>query len=203
MAIPKDVKAALQRLGAHTFRIAVHPGLVNAYQGQPLAIAFEPAINYGVFPDHPHLNTGGVGAILGQGFYVPDTICYEENILGLGSDPVERFLQAFGRISVWLLRHMIWMETKKLCDGKGQWIGPEAPPLTPKQRAESGFWNPSDLCRCNSGKRYSDCHMLSDLGYGILTKSISTKNLKQGIAARYEQRREQHKKFYSQIRRSS
>lgn len=201
--ISQNVQAVLPRLVDHTFRIAVHPGLGQCYQGQPLAIVLDPSINYEVYPDHPHLNTGGVVGFLGQRMYVPDTICYEENISGLGSEPFKRYPQTFALLSDWLLRHMIWTETRKVNNGNGNWIGPQAASLTLKQRAEAGFWNPFEVCRCGSGKMYSDCHMLSDVGYSALAKSMRKDVMKQCIAEKYQTRREQHQKFYFQIRQSS
>lgn len=198
----EGMQTAIQKLKNNRFKVAVHPGLGTAYDRQPLAVVLEPWINYEVFPDHPHLNTGGFVVYLGDQVYVPDTICYEENISGLGSDSLERFTQAFALLSVWLLRHMIWEETRKLNNGCGVWIGPQAASLTLKQRAETGVWNPSGMCRCGSGKRYGNCHMLSDLGHSALSKSMSEHAIKQCITARYKTRMEQHHKFYGSLGRS-
>ncbi|MHB1684961.1 MAG: hypothetical protein ACYCYO_19400, partial [Bacilli bacterium] len=196
------LQVAIQRLRNQKFRVAVHPGLGQLYQGQPLAIAFDPVINYEVFPDHPHLNTGGVHAFVRQQIFVPDTICYEEDIPGLGSDPVKRFEQTFAYLSVWMLRHMVWIETRKLNQAVGQWIGPQAASLTLMERAGAGVWNPTTPCRCGSVQRYIDCHLLLDVGFSLPLRTrptISEDGFKKHMINRYRKRREQHKRFYAQL----
>lgn len=147
-------------LEPRTFKIAVHPGLPGILFGQPLAIAIDPIINYEVYPDHPHLNTGGHLSFQGRQFFIPDSFCYQSNIAELYSDPVERYKRAFAYITDWLLRHVLWEESRNSLS-KGYWLGPEEGELEPSDYIE--VLNPAGLCRCRSGKTYGDCHLSSDL----------------------------------------
>lgn len=183
---------AMQKLRNQKFRLAVHPGIQMWYQGQPLAIAFDPAINYHVFPGHPHLNAGGYNRLFSQQLYVPDTLCYEEDVASLGSDPVQRLKQTFAYISIWIFRHMIWTETAKR--NKGYWIGPEAESLTVRQRA--AVRNPTGPCRCGSPKRYIDCHMPVD-------RNLVNVRTKHHIIDGYRDKMERQERFYAEIKRLS
>lgn len=195
-------RGVLGQLRNQKFRLAVHPRIENWYKGQPLAIAFDPVINYEVFPDHPHLNAGGRHPEY-PGMFVPDTLCYEEDIASISDEPDKRFLETFAYLSVWLLRHMIWFETRKRNHGEGYWIGPEAASLTKQQRAE--VRNPTNPCRCGSGRKYVDCHMLSDQGVFLLFRTGAVRDLdtvKREAVVRYLKRRADHDRFYTELQDS-
>lgn len=163
-----SVKRSLRRLKEETFNVAIHPNIAVGpllkeplLGGQPIAIAFDPAITFMNFPDHPHLSMGGPERLLpGTQYFLPDSICYTNNPNGLGNTQTERLLAALDEITIWLLRHQIWMATRELT-GHGIWIGPHEGQLDPE-------WFPSRLnplgpCRCGSRKTYASCHMTSDL----------------------------------------
>lgn len=56
------------------FKVAVCTGTGNLLEGQPIAFSLESHINYTVYPDHPHLNTGGYIPELKK--CLPDSFCY-------------------------------------------------------------------------------------------------------------------------------
>jgi hypothetical protein len=156
--VPSHIKKKLENIREQKFYVAVYPGNPMLYSGQPLAISIEPKISYSEFPNHPHLNVGDVGKRInfnGKPLFIPDSFCYTDNPNELGTDTFQRLLTAFSKISVWLLRHMIWIETKK-------WIGLEASStITPKDY--STLLNPTGLCRCGKNELYMNCHMLLDI----------------------------------------
>lgn len=159
--IPQLVKKVLGNLEEQKFLVAVYPGKHGVYSGQPIAVAIEPQINYALYPDHPHLNVGHYTAQLnGKNIFIPDSFCYIDDPSKLGVDTYERLLNAFCKISVWLLRHQVWLETRKVMT-KGIWIGLEGKPLLPSEYPL--FLNPSGMCRCGNEKQYMNCHMPSDL----------------------------------------
>lgn len=160
--IPQLVKNIIENLEDQKFIVAVYPGVKNVYGGQPVAIALEPQINYQLYPDHPHLNPGYItNRVNGENFFLPDSFCYIDDPASLGNDAYERMLQAFCKISIWLFRHQVWVETRKFIT-KGEWIGLEGKPLPSSAYPE--FINPLGMCRCGKGESYVNCHMLSDLG---------------------------------------
>jgi hypothetical protein len=155
--LPANLHKSLTGLKQRKFTVAIHPGIPGVYLGQPLAIPIDPIINYDVFPDHPHLNMGGPNE---KGLFFPDTLCYEEDIARMYEDPFIRLKQSIALITVWLLRHMLWEETRRQYK-KGVWIGPEA------EGIESYFYltalNPAGHCRCRSSLTYRQCHYPLDL----------------------------------------
>ncbi|WP_442600455.1 hypothetical protein [Neobacillus sp. D3-1R] len=160
-SIPQLVKKVIGNLEDQKFLVAVYPGKPGILGGQPIAVAIEPQINYVLYPDHPHLNVGHYTPHLnGKNFFIPDSFCYTDDPSKLGSDTYERLLTAFCKISVWLFRHQVWLETRKIMT-QGLWIGLEGKPLLPNEYPL--FLNPSGMCRCGSKKIYMDCHMHSDL----------------------------------------
>ncbi|GBF12646.1 hypothetical protein [Tepidibacillus sp. HK-1] len=158
--IPANIKKVLPNLKEQTFLVAVHPGNFNVYQGQPIAVAIEPQINYNIYPDHPHLNVGNFSKLDGQEIFIPDSFCYTDNPSKLGFDPLQRLLKALSLISIWLLRHQIWLLTREQLP-KSEWIGPEAKPFKPEEYPK--FLNPLGYCRCGKKIKYKDCHMIPDL----------------------------------------
>lgn len=155
-----ELRKVVQRLKTKSFKIAVHPGITGRYFGQPLAVAIDPVISYSVFPDHPHLNTGGIDQQAQFTGFLPDSLCYLEDIGELGTDPVGRFRNAFSFITIWLFRHMVW-EAMRTSSGTAVWIGPEGPSLP-----DYGYFSvhsPSSECRCGSRKTYFECHMRTDV----------------------------------------
>lgn len=152
-----EVQKAIHSLKPRIFKVALHPGIRGVFQGQPLAIALDPVINYERCPDHPHLN---VGLQYSPSWYIPDSFCYTDDIPALGEDPVIRMQNAIMYISIWLLRHMLWEQTKKY-QQKGTWIGPEAAPLKPSDYVH--LINPDGLCRCGKRQSYKACHMPADI----------------------------------------
>ncbi|WP_134704936.1 hypothetical protein [Ammoniphilus sp. YIM 78166] len=155
-----EVQRAVRSVKEQTFTVAVHPGMGEYYSDQPLAIALDPVINYEKYPDHPHLNIGNYVVLNRQRAFIPDSFCYMKDIATLVKDPKDRLIQAFAVISIWLLRHMVWLETRKYLS-KGMWIGPEGEPLRPHQFP--AILNPNGMCRCGSSKRYRQCHLGQDL----------------------------------------
>jgi hypothetical protein len=69
-------------------------------------------------------------------------------------------LHAFDQISIWLLRHQVWVETRKYKNG-GEWIGPQVGQLNSFDYPM--VLNPHGKCRCGSNKKYMECHRPSDL----------------------------------------
>lgn len=174
--VPANIKKILSKLKEQTFLVAVHPGNFNVYQGQPIAIAIEPKITYTVYPDHPHLNVGNVTMLDGKQVFLPDSFCYTDRPFELGFDPVQRLIKGISMISIWLLRHQIWLLTREH-QFKREWIGPEADPFKPEEYPL--FLNPNGLCRCGKNSLYKTCHMSHDIE--LLLKQI-TEGKKEGYS---------------------
>lgn len=167
--IPESiVRKAMRNLKEVTYSVAIHPNislgpvrekpLIN---GQPLAILYEPRLTYMEYPDHPHLNMGGPDRNLpGINFPLPDTLCYTSNPQELGEKQTERLLNAFGQVTIWLLRHQVW-EATRTWQKRGKWIGPHEGSLGPIDFLQR--LNPEGLCWCGKQQRYRDCHMSADL----------------------------------------
>ncbi|MCL4439164.1 MAG: SEC-C domain-containing protein [Firmicutes bacterium] len=155
--LSKRLTRVVENIADQTFYVAVFPGHPSVLSGQPIAIALEPVITYNDLPDHPHLNQGG---LIRKSFYLPDSLCYTNDPVGLGTNIVDRLLKAFVLICIWLFRHQIWMATRQLW-GQGIWIGPQDPPLS--RTLQVLHLNPSNICHCGSGAPYSKCHMMSDM----------------------------------------
>lgn len=136
-----------------TFRVAIFPDFNGVLFGQPLAMVFDPLINYDKFPDHPHLNTGNAD--------IPDTLCYTDDISGLGSNSFERINEAIRLVAIWLLRHMIWEKTR-LYVTPGEWVGPSAQ-STILSYDYLRVIDPNGYCRCGKQVDYKNCHMPHDL----------------------------------------
>jgi hypothetical protein len=159
-SIPYLVKRVIGNLKEQKFLVAIYPGAYGVYGGQPIAVAIEPQINYILYPDHPHLNPGHyTNRLDGKNLFIPDSFCYTDDPSKLGTDNFDRLLNSFCKISVWLLRHQVWLETRKI--NERLWIGLEGKPLQPSEYPL--FLNPSGLCRCGNKKEYMNCHMMSDL----------------------------------------
>lgn len=157
-ALPDELDRLLikvsKSLKPKTFRVALFPGVRGgALSNQPLAIAFDPLLNYALYPDHPHLNAGNND--------IPETLCYTDDVPGLGTTDGERMKEAIRLIAIWLLRHMIWEESRRY--GRlGQWIGP-AEPSTFGSLDYLCFIDPNGHCRCGKQVAYKKCHMPQDL----------------------------------------
>ncbi|WP_041272260.1 hypothetical protein [Desulfitobacterium hafniense] len=168
-ALDDVIEEALNRLKEETFLIAVHPNTYKPflhsllpYGGKPLAIPFNPVISYMNFPDHPHLNMGNNEALLpGIPLAIPDTICFTaEPNSGLGDTLKDRLLYTFDQLTIWLLRHQIWVATREIT-GHGKWIGPHEGQLEAEDFLQR--LNPQGSCRCGNKKPYNFCHLKEDL----------------------------------------
>lgn len=163
------VRNVIHKLKEETFVLAVHPNISGPnilgelpYEGKPLVIPFNPIISYMNFPDHPHLSMGTNQMFLqGTPFYIPDTICFTAASNDtLGNNQVSRLLNTFDEITIWLLRHQVWVATRETT-GHGIWIGPHEGHLDPE--AFVARLNPEGNCRCGNRKQYSSCHLKQDL----------------------------------------
>lgn len=186
--IPKLLTKAIDLIDETTFKVAVYKGKENLLNGQPIAIPLDPVISYSKYPDHPHLNAGGQIYIKNRDFYIPkiednrtpkfpriknddpprykfylpDSLCYHYSPLELGNTEYDRLFNAFNQIQIWLFRHQLWLATRKILGvGKGIWIGPQKGRLIEGDYLE--ILNPIGECRCGSGKKYLECHMLNDI----------------------------------------
>lgn len=160
------LQEAIDNIKEETYLVAVYPGYCKILNNQPVGIVLNPMINYEGFPDHPHLNMGGIIRKNNQAnLYFPDSMCYGYSDQEYGNDERERLLKAFRQISIWLFRHQIWAETGKI-KSPGIWIGPQSSGLGPEFYTNK--INPLGECRCGSHKNYANCHMPYD--YSISDK---------------------------------
>jgi len=148
------ISGVIDSLEEQRFLVAVNL-TTDTEEEIPVAICLEPQIDYITFPDHPHISL----------WWTPDpknfithSLCYAAPG-SLNSDPYEKVKEALGQICIWLFRHQVWLETRKV--SKGLWIGPGAGPLKPQEYPE--FLNPLGFCRCGSKKIYAQCHLASDI----------------------------------------
>jgi hypothetical protein len=181
-SLKPELRKVINLLNPQNFKVAVHPGIPGRYNGQPLAIAIDPVISYANFPDHPHLNVGGKG--LGAAFkgYLPDSLCYLEDVHELGSDPTVRFRNVFFIIAIWLFRHMVWEAQRKLYRN-ANWIGPEGSRLP--DYAYALTLDPLGPCRCGSQRNYFDCHMMNDIQKRAdLPPAVKARYMKDPIGAK-------------------
>lgn len=149
-------KRALETIEDTTFFAVVYPGEPNVFNGQPVVIVIDPPITYDLYPDHPHLNQ----AYVSDGRVLPDSICYTDNPTSLGTNDYDRLYSAIREIPVWLFRHQVWVETRKLRK-PGRWIGPAASGFDPMFHALR--LDPNGPCYCNSDKLYRNCHLNLDV----------------------------------------
>lgn len=91
---------------------------------------------------------------------MPDSFCYQSDIAKCYPVLIQRYQYTFGYTTDWLLRHMVWEESRKYLS-KGIWLGPQEGELEPKDYIE--VLNPTGLCRCRGGKTYGECHLPTDL----------------------------------------
>lgn len=151
------VSSILGILKEQSFKVAVCTGTEDCLMGQPIVIALEPRINYMVFPDHPHLNTGHK---MTKGYF-PDSFCYGYTVEPerFGPTKYDRYINTFDEVTLWLLRHQVWEATGSRY-GNGIWIGPKEGALEPANYVR--MLNPIGKCRCGKRKKYKDCHLPSD-----------------------------------------
>jgi hypothetical protein len=90
---------------------------------------------------------------------LPDSICYILDPRLLGMDVKDRLKNALEEICIWLFRHQVWLETRKI--GNPLWIGPQAEPFDRKLLAPR--LKPTNLCRCGKQNAYYTCHMSQDV----------------------------------------
>lgn len=164
--LDSQVRKALKSVTEETFTVAIYPDYIPELKGQPVAIPLEPEITYEKYPDHPHLN---VPIVLKNQFFLPETLCYTDDPIGLGVNEYERFLTAFKEISTWLFRHQIWVALRKTIR-PGIWIGPSSESLP--ATAYPGLLNPTGLCHCGKNEKYAFCHMAEDLALSGLDAHI-------------------------------
>lgn len=160
-SISKDLKTALKNISSQKFQMAVWENTEGVARNQPIVIALEPEINLGVYPDHPHINAGGV---LSKS-YLPESICYTDNPDLLGADTYTRVWEAIQQSSIWLFKQQLWIETR--AKGKGKWIGLSVP--TEEEVQFTFLRNPYGECWCGSNKIYHKCHLNQDFTYWVKT----------------------------------
>lgn len=165
------VRKAIKRVMQQSFKVAVYTGETELLGRQPVAIVIQPEISYVAYPDHPHLNVGFYDKK--TRFYFPDSLCYAEKGFEWGDTESERFRNAFSQISIWLFRHMIWLETRNFVK-RGEWIGPGSDPLPGHDYPF--FLNPQGMCWCGSKKVYKDCHRHHDLE-DLITEIVNMKSI--------------------------
>ena len=155
----KVVRRAIKNLHRETFRIAVYsnpsgvPLREPLLSGRPVAIVVDPIISYSIYPDHPHLNMGNPIFHKDNVGYLPDSLCYMTETLP--TDDRERYLTALDTITIWLFRHQVWLAARELSH-EGIWIGPQAGSLD--DEAFAYRLDPTSRCRCNSDRKYAQCH---------------------------------------------
>lgn len=165
--LPEYLKKIEKRLASQTFRIAIWEGLPALLNGQPVAIALEPEISRINYPDHPHINLGGMA----EDFYLPDSICYTDDPRELGDDSCIRIREAAILVCIWLFRHQIWLASR--AKGNATWIGPQID-SDARFIGQPFHLNPLGTCRCGSEKHYFQCHMFQDMkDLGINDKNFN------------------------------
>lgn len=154
------VTKALTNLENLTYTVAVclNETSNSVLRKQPIAVCLEPEITYRVYPDHPHLNSGFFDE--DSQYYFPDSFCYTDNPDALGESEFDRAIAGLNQITLWLLRHHIWLETRKYVP-KGVWIGPNAESFPSFMYPR--VINPEGRCHCGSNAHYRSCHLNSDL----------------------------------------
>lgn len=172
--LPKEIKRILSHLKPVKYHVAIFSNPKKILFGQPLVIALNPKISYSTFPDHPHLNL----AVREKNNYFPSTFCYTDTPQEIGEIFGNEIFDTIFHVSVWLFRHQIWEKTREIY-GEGKWIGPSA---------KSGIINgeyieildPTNICRCGSQKKYSECCMNEDLklyGKNVRNKKVFPKGI--------------------------
>lgn len=152
--IEKSLGTALSGIKNEKFRVAIWENTDGVLHGQPIIIPLNPEINYNIYPDHPHINTG----IKALNYYLPESICYTNNPQTLGDNSCERIFNAILQTDIWLFRHEVWLATRN--NRKGIWLKPDV-----KSDENLQFFfhrNPHGKCRCGSNKEYSQCHLNQD-----------------------------------------
>jgi hypothetical protein len=161
--------SVINEIEERPFKVAICTGTNQLLQGQPIAIVIEPQINYMVFPDHPHLNTGGtlMNKVKKEAFFLPESICYGYNKDVFGLTEYDKYLNVIDEVTIWLFRHQIWELTRKKT-GNGIWIG-RGEGVIPQELFPT-FLNPNGNCRCGSKLKYKHCHYTKDLRMDFLSK---------------------------------
>lgn len=155
--LPKKYRRLLKKLQPITYTVAIMDNYTEMLNGQPIAICIDPLISYSNYPEHPHLNAP---SYLNANFF-PTSLCYTDNPKSLGKMFGSKLFDTMFYVTEWLLRHQIWEKFKEV-DGKGKWIGDEAPSgIVNGEYAH--FLNPLGACKCGSKLPYSSCCMRGDL----------------------------------------
>lgn len=155
--LPDNVKSVIKYLSNQKFRVAVWEGKYGLYSNQPIFIAFDPEISFLTYPEHPHLNACVLKGSPYKENYIPDSICYLTDHDSTISKS-DRIIESFALVSIWLFRHQVW-ELINETENK-QWIGPQE--VNPIGIDFTRYYNPFEICRCGSKKKYCECHMESD-----------------------------------------
>ncbi|WCK53907.1 hypothetical protein PP175_21705 [Aneurinibacillus sp. Ricciae_BoGa-3] len=158
--LPELIAQVLPALKSRTYTLAVYPYETSEQflRKQPVIISLDPEISYRKYPDHPHLNVPFTDTK--TGFHMPASFCYTDNPDLLGDDNYSRVKSSLQQATLWLLRHEVWLETRKRV-AKGVWIGPNAE-LLPSW-AYPGIIDTEGKCHCGSGNLYKLCHYERDL----------------------------------------
>lgn len=159
--LPRELSGIVSEIKEETFTVAVYPGLKGFALGQPIAIVLNQPINYGEYPDHPHINLGGYVEMYKNypKIFLPDSLCYGFNQVDYRGTKEDNLYEAFVQISMWLFRHQVWCATRAKT-GRGIWIGLQEGAMQPEYFPEN--LNPLGKCRCGGHKSYADCHMPYD-----------------------------------------
>lgn len=154
--LPPLYRHAVESLEDITFRVAIWPGQPDVLGGQPVAIGLDPPITYDQYPDHPHISHA---IATPSGIILPDSLCYTDRPSSLGSDDYNRLVNAIDQICIWLFRHQVWLETRKI-SGRGKWVGPATPPFDSMFHALR--LDLAGKCWCGAEAPYRDCHWTHD-----------------------------------------
>lgn len=160
------LERALEETSDHTYMLAIWEGNDQVLNGQPVVISLDPEISFNIYPDHPHINAGGL--FKSENKYIPSSICYTDDPNALGDNQYTRILEAIHQTIIWLFKHQIWVSTKKI--GKGIWIGPQV--YNNENQQFSYYRDPYGKCRCGSNKQYYKCHLNEDFRNLCLNESI-------------------------------
>lgn len=171
--LSNDYNKIIDFLEEKSYLVAIFDNKSELFNGQPIAICIDPAITFVEFPNHPHLNST---ARIRQSF-IPASICYTDDVQGLGSLFGNRIYDAMHYITIWLYRHQVY----ELFDQhfmKHNWIGNEVNIRLPNS-SYFHMINPIGLCHCGSRIKYYECCLNNDAkDYAKLRNGCNDKTTK-------------------------
>lgn len=155
-----NIANSIENIKEQSFKIALWESSQNS---KPHAICISSEISHFIYPNHPHINCGG---LIEEGIYIPDSLCFFKTLDEIGQVYPDKIINSISQIRLWIFRHYIWLATG--IKGKPVWIGMDVD--TDESNQFLFYRNPLRKCWCGRDRFYIECHLISDCYSAMLNK---------------------------------